>query len=147
MLPAHVIKWTTRKIDIRRLPVQLVPGSEVVVDEVMLEAWLAREVANRIRRRANRQHAGYVYFIQAGDGGPIKIGSATDVEQRMSDLQVGSAQELRLLAKVPGGYRREGELHDFLSKHHIRGEWFQPHEEVFVVMAGLVKAAEEERTE
>lgn len=38
-----------------------------------------------------------VYFIRAGDGGPVKIGLADDVPHRLRELQIGNHVELRLL--------------------------------------------------
>ncbi len=44
--------------------------------------------------------AGNVYFIQSENGGPIKIGFATDVESRLTALQVSHPHKLRVLCSV-----------------------------------------------
>lgn len=68
-----------------------------------------------------------VYFVQAGGpGGSIKIGIARNMRERMSSLQTGCPDMLAVLATMPGGAGEERFLHDVLSAHRIRGEWFRP---------------------
>lgn len=74
----------------------------------------------------------YVYFIQSGNGksAPVKIGLAKDIEKRISDLQVGNPQPLKLIASIPCRSRKhaehlEGWLHRCFSNCHMRGEWFR----------------------
>ncbi len=43
-----------------------------------------------------------VYFIRAGDNGPVKIGTAEDVAGRLRELQCGNHEDLRLLRVVEG---------------------------------------------
>jgi hypothetical protein len=43
-----------------------------------------------------------VYFIQAGVGGPIKIGEADSPEDRLRALQTAHHEQLTLLATVDG---------------------------------------------
>jgi hypothetical protein len=66
----------------------------------------------------------FVYFIQAGQDGPIKIGVAADPLLRLDDLQVGSPVALTLLAAIPGGAVHERQLHARFAEGRIRGEWF-----------------------
>jgi hypothetical protein len=68
----------------------------------------------------------YVYFIQAGDGGPIKIGIARSPERRLIELQVGNHAKLRILALTPGGWGEERALHDKFAALRLNGEWFDP---------------------
>lgn len=72
----------------------------------------------------------WVYFVQRGDGGPIKIGFSCIPSVRISQLQVGCAEKLIVLACVRGNVKLEGALHDKLADHALRGEWFTPHPEV-----------------
>ncbi len=72
----------------------------------------------------------FVYFIQMGDDGPIKIGWALDVKKRLLDLQCGSPFELRLLLSRPGCDVEEGLLHRRFARSRLRGEWFRPSPEV-----------------
>lgn len=71
-----------------------------------------------------------IYFIQEGLDGPIKIGTALDVAKRLKPLQAGNPRPLRVLALSPGDWRDETRLHMKLSRHHIRGEWFEATQEV-----------------
>lgn len=71
----------------------------------------------------------FVYFIQAGDSGPIKIGFTNNVERRLSGLQTGCANPLNIIAKLPfkskaAASRYERELHDQFSPYRLTGEWF-----------------------
>lgn len=64
------------------------------------------------------------YVIQAGNGGPIKIGVAISPTARLKDLQVANPVPLTILKTYPGGYETEATLHTLASSHAIRGEWF-----------------------
>jgi hypothetical protein len=66
-----------------------------------------------------------VYFIQAGGPkGPVKIGKADDPLQRLSDLQVGNHETLRLIHAVEGGLDREADIHRKFKPLPGRKEWF-----------------------
>ncbi len=65
-----------------------------------------------------------IYFIQARHGGPIKIGSTTDLYARLRALQTSAAGELRIIATCDGDQVREREIHTFLDRFRVRGEWF-----------------------
>jgi hypothetical protein len=65
-----------------------------------------------------------VYFIQAGDAGPIKIGTTLNLTSRLSELQCGCPDELRVLGSIPGSHALESELHARFATHRYRGEWF-----------------------
>lgn len=67
-----------------------------------------------------------VYFIQAGDDGPVKIGTAKDVLRRLSMLKTSSAEPLHLRALYEGGAAEESLLHRRFAAHRIRREWFNP---------------------
>ena len=67
----------------------------------------------------------YVYLIYNSMGN-TKIGISTRPSQRLKNLQIGSAYELKLLAtresdKAP---TLEKSLHEKYEKYHVRGEWF-----------------------
>lgn len=67
-----------------------------------------------------------VYFIQAGEGGPIKIGFSLNVKARMAGLQTGRTEKLKLLLTLPGTKVDEARLHDKFGRFRIQGEWFKP---------------------
>lgn len=66
----------------------------------------------------------FVYFVQAGDHGPVKIGKAKDPEKRIATLQTGSHVELKLRDVVPGDSTVETMMHHRFAAARIRGEWF-----------------------
>jgi hypothetical protein len=72
-----------------------------------------------------------VYFVQANEGGPIKIGVAIDVRRRLSGLQNGSPMRLHVLGVVPGDRRLEVELHGRFAADRLHGEWFRETEALF----------------
>lgn len=80
-----------------------------------------------------------IYFIQAGEDGPIKIGIATNIEARLSSLQVGSPTPLHLIAHTPGTKDEEEDLHQRLTPYRIRGEWFRPHADVLAEVDAALK--------
>jgi hypothetical protein len=72
----------------------------------------------------------YVYLVQQGYTGPIKIGLADNVCKRITELQVGNPIELLLIAVIGPISRKEAEhlersLHKKFKHKHIRGEWFK----------------------
>lgn len=67
-----------------------------------------------------------VYFIRAGDDGPIKIGVGGDPVTRMANLQIGHHEPLTLLATLAGDAETEAEVHEAFARHRLRGEWFEP---------------------
>jgi hypothetical protein len=71
------------------------------------------------------QHT-YIYFIQAKDGGPVKIGWTIDPERRLKVLQSASPHKLVLRKVVRGSQRLEHFLHEHYAAYRLEGEWFEP---------------------
>ena len=71
----------------------------------------------------------YTYFIQEGDDGPIKIGSANNPDERLSQLQTASSRDLRLLLATT--LVEERTLHAEFSEQRLKGEWFAPAARIF----------------
>jgi hypothetical protein len=72
---------------------------------------------------------GLVYFIMNVETRRIKIGRTTDIDTRLSALQVGNDCELAILRTIPcteqyNSEKLEKYIHDIFAKQHIRGEWF-----------------------
>lgn len=89
------------------------------------------DLLNKPVSRAVAREDGYVYFIQSGFGGPVKIGwAATSVECRMKELQTGNPETLVVLGFMPGAITLESELHRKFREFSIRGEWFWPAPEI-----------------
>ena len=81
-----------------------------------------------------------LYMVQSGGpSGPVKIGYATNVLYRVSNLQTGNPERLTLIleARVPDPAALEAELHDRFRAHRIRGEWFRYHQDVAAARAEL----------
>lgn len=80
--------------------------------------------------------AGYVYFIQRGNDGPVKIGFSRNPRVRIRKLQEASGDRLRCLCVAPGTFELERRTHLALHHHRIAREWFHPAPDV------LARAAE-----
>ncbi len=66
-----------------------------------------------------------VYFIQAGEKGPVKIGYAKDVFARAYGLQCGHYDTLNIIRVIDLECWAELWLHDHFKLSRIRGEWFK----------------------
>jgi hypothetical protein len=64
----------------------------------------------------------FVYFVQQGITGPIKIGRSVKPIGRMRELQTGNPVALRLLGVERGGSRRERALQKQFSHLQVGGE-------------------------
>lgn len=68
-----------------------------------------------------------IYFAQASDGGPVKIGFSSNVNSRIRQLEFIYRRPLSLLATMPGDRVREREIHDrFTHLRMGRTEQFHP---------------------
>lgn len=72
----------------------------------------------------------YVYFIQSGGDGPIKIGCSVDFIQRMNSLKYWSPYPLKILATARGGLGDERAIHNKFLSIRLHGEWFAPTKEL-----------------
>lgn len=80
-----------------------------------------------------------IYFIQAGEG-PVKIGVAKNVEQRLAALQTAHYEPLRVLKTINGGLKAERQIHSRLSSFRLAGEWFKWTAEVQAIILELETA-------
>lgn len=86
-----------------------------------------------VRSPCGRQQ--WIYFIQAGVDGPIKIGVTNNVSARLATHQIGNHEELQVLCAIPSsGPGHERALHKSFARHHIRGEWFHPSPEILRIV-------------
>jgi hypothetical protein len=65
-----------------------------------------------------------IYFIQAGEGGPVKIGKADNVSARLVEMQCDNHADLVLLRQIEGGRLTEAWFHRAFASFRLRGEWF-----------------------
>lgn len=84
-----------------------------------------------------------VYFI--GNGGKVKIGISISPQARLKEMEVSNHGELKLLATLPGGRKRERELHRRFMQYHIRGEWFELVTPIKKFIAGVKSAQKRKR--
>ena len=69
-----------------------------------------------------------VYFIRGDDGGPVKIGTSINPEERLDALQTAHPTKLRIIGLMKGGKTVERALHSMFALDRLRpnGEWFHP---------------------
>lgn len=80
----------------------------------------------------------FVYVIQAQESGRIKIGISANPAKRLSQVQNGNPEHLRLVGAVPGGRRLESQLHSELAQYRLCGEWFEPSDGVVCAVGRLL---------
>jgi hypothetical protein len=101
-------------------------------------AVIARHLAAGIQPRIGQDTGTtWVYFIQSGDNGPIKIGVAGDVGRRLRSMQTGNPETLRLLGKWWATVEDERTLHRQFAYAHLHGEWFKPVDELVRLASSL----------
>ena len=74
----------------------------------------------------SRTPGSFVYFIQCGKAGPIKIGHSRYPQRRLAQLQTAHSEPLRLLHVEPGDRVDEEGIHAWFAHARVRGEWFRP---------------------
>lgn len=74
-----------------------------------------------------------VYFVEAETIGLIKIGRASDMDERMRALRIGSPDKLTLLGVVrrANAAALESQLHARFAADRHHGEWFNPSDALF----------------
>ncbi len=83
----------------------------------------------------------FLYFIQIGEKGPIKIGITFNVERRLKQAQTFNYEEIKRLGKeIPGHQRLETVLLRRFAPYNIRGEWFTFNEELCNLAKGIFDA-------
>jgi Meiotically Up-regulated Gene 113 (MUG113) protein len=97
--------------------------------------------AARIWRKARREHRDrlvWLYAIQAGVDGPVKIGlTQKSPAKRVRTLQQANAETLRGLAAWRAFPFEEKQLHDEFADARLRGEWFRPVPEPLTLVLAL----------
>lgn len=70
----------------------------------------------------------YVYFIQSGTRGLVKIGLSRDPRRRLKTMQTTSAELLTLLGMIEGDEATEQLWHRKWHALRVHGEWFRAEE-------------------
>lgn len=82
-----------------------------------------------------------IYFIQDLENKRIKIGESDDPTMRIKQIMTSSSSRngCVILAVLPGGAKRENEMHKMFSQYHSRGEWYEASDEIIIYILGLIK--------
>lgn len=86
----------------------------------------------------------FVYFVEAGEGGAIKIGVTANVQARIKAIQTTNPLEIRLIAAIPGDHRDERRLHKRFKDERLNGEWFRGYGAVRAFAVSMTTATPEE---
>lgn len=65
-----------------------------------------------------------IYLIICEDNDTCKIGFSDNPSKRLSSLQTGNPQQLRLDKVIKGDKQLEKELHERFKEFRVNGEWF-----------------------
>ncbi len=84
-----------------------------------------------------RENYGFVYFIRAGEAGPVKIGFSRSVQTRLAALQTAHHERLVLVAKHMGTIETERELHQRFTHLRLEGEWFRVEADLLAYIASI----------
>lgn len=73
---------------------------------------------------------GTIYFVQAHDGEPVKIGFSRDVKRRINAIQKSNGSRLVTLGLMDGDLDVEKTIHTKFANLRLHGEWFLPGQEL-----------------
>ena len=93
------------------------------------------EIAKIGVQKKRRPRKTFVYFVRNGD--TVKIGHSASPKDRMRDMGTSNHAKLEMLAIIPGGRKREVQLHKRFAKFRIKGEWFNLVPQITKYIAGL----------
>jgi Meiotically Up-regulated Gene 113 (MUG113) protein len=92
-------------------------------DSVTVELPEGLEFRDVLRLNDPEANSKRVYFLYCA--GFVKIGMATSVTRRMTELQIGSPWKSQIVLLIPGGKLTESYLHSVFRDHRQGGEWFR----------------------
>lgn len=96
--------------------------------ELMPGLWEASDLADVGRsddcsvKQPPIESGSIVYAVRSGEF--VKLGTTTDLANRMLGLQCGNPITLSIIGTWPGDIRHEGEAHRRFAHLRVRGEWF-----------------------
>lgn len=73
----------------------------------------------------NQKGNGCIYFIQAENGGLVKIGYTENLDKRFRIIQAHSPERMRIIGKIKGSRSTEEEIHSKFARDRRHGEWFE----------------------
>lgn len=89
----------------------------------------------------------FVYFVQRGENGPIKIGRSNNIKRRLSEFQVSNAEPMNILLALKGGRDLERAFHIKYDPYRQSGEWFAPVSHLLDEIRALGAAGLDARTQ
>jgi predicted small secreted protein len=68
----------------------------------------------------------HIYLIKESENNYYKVGVSGNINQRIKQLQTGSAGTIELIEKYPSKYSHKIEkaLHRKYQQYNVKGEWF-----------------------
>lgn len=96
-----------------------------------IKHWLDDEslldMSRRLEHAPDRVFRGKCLYVVQDRPGIFKIGKASDVGLRLSQMQVGNSTEIRLILTISSKNCSEIEryLHSIYRFQHVRGEWYR----------------------
>lgn len=86
------------------------------------------EVLDRIKLSINPKQewdGRHIYLVRCNEF--VKIGIATNIRERLCEMQVGNPYKLELIKywPSPNAVVEEEEIHQLLDQYRVRGEWFK----------------------
>lgn len=141
---AHVrqvgLRWVGDNIDLVRTAVTETPAAEVVLDDARRRAEQHRTTARWEPASQDPREAGMVvYYIRVRGADRVKIGTTSNLRQRMVSLRADGAD---LLATEPGGYAVERRRHQEFADERIGArEEFALSDRLAVHIADLSRGA------
>lgn len=100
---------------------------------------VAKSMLRRIGdKRPTKRLGEFIYFFQIDTPDKfIKIGFATNVAIRLSNVRVSSPYPIEVLAVIPGSEIFEAEIHQKFAAQRVQGEWFRPTPEILAFIETL----------
>ena len=83
-----------------------------------------------ICKEFDKTHTECVYFVQAKQLKLIKIGVTKNLKSRLSALNTGCPDDLKVLKIIQGDVSLEKLLHEKFAHLRVKGEWFTPSAEL-----------------
>jgi hypothetical protein len=93
----------------------------------------ALEIESRQPKSRSKNHEPMVYFLQRDIDGFIKIGTTTNITDRITSIQTGAGPCV-LLGRILGGPITEARLHQKFADSRQHGEWFLPTDDLMDVI-------------
>lgn len=113
----------------------------------LLEHAIKEKVGFKFELRGVNEGDHIIYFISDTAETYVKIGITKKLGNRVSMLQVGNPDKLKLLGTIKGTPETEYILHQICYPEKIRGEWFYLTHKVKGLISDLLQQSPEQEVE